>query len=43
MRVLVKRILCKYSNPADLRDSALQPVLQQAGAVPWTPLTGTVT
>lgn len=33
MRVLVKRILHKYSYPPDLQDAAVQTVLQQAEAL----------
>jgi hypothetical protein len=33
MRVLVKRILRKYGYPPDLRDVAVQTVLQQAEAL----------
>jgi len=33
MRVLVRRILRKYGYPPDLRDAAVQTVLQQAEAL----------
>jgi type I restriction enzyme R subunit len=33
MRVLVKRLLCKYGYPPDLQDAAVQKVLQQAEAL----------
>jgi type I restriction enzyme R subunit len=33
MRVLVKRILCKYGYPPDLQDAAVQTVRKQAEAL----------